>query len=54
MAVKTILASLLLLTLISLIQYADATLDLQNKILVSDDENLIIEFGDNTVRSFLT
>ena len=54
MAVKIILASLLVLTLISLIQYADATLDLQNKILVSDDENLIIEFGDNTVRSFLT
>jgi len=39
------------LTLISLIQYADATLDLQNKILVSDDDNFIIEFGENTIRT---
>jgi len=29
-------------------------LNLENKILVSDDENLIIEFGKNTVRSLLT
>ena len=29
-------------------------LNLENKILVSDDENLIIEFGDNTVKSLLT
>ncbi len=48
---KIILASLLVLTLISLIQYADATLDLQNKILVSDDDNFIIEFSENTVRT---
>ena len=48
---KIILASLLVLTLISLIQYADATLDLQNKILVSDDDNFIIEFAENTVRT---
>jgi len=50
-AVKIILASLLVLTLISLIQYADATLDLQNKILVTDDDNFIIEFAENTVRT---
>jgi len=49
--VKIILASLLVLTLISLIQYADATLDLQNKILVTDDDNFIIEFSENTVRT---
>jgi len=29
-------------------------LNLENKILVSDDESLIIEFGKNTVRSLLT
>jgi len=29
-------------------------LNLENKVLVSDDENLIIEFGKNTVRSLLT
>jgi len=51
MAVKIILASLFTITLISLIQYADATLDLQNKILVSDDENLIIKFAENTLRT---
>ncbi len=51
---KIILASLLVLTLVSLIQYADATLDLENKILASDDENLIIEFGANTVKSIIT
>ncbi len=28
-------------------------LNLENKVLVSDDENLIIEFGKNTVRSLL-
>ena len=50
---KIILASLFVLTLISLIQYADATIDLQNKILVSDDDNFIIEFAENTVRTTL-
>ena len=29
-------------------------LNLENKVLVSDDENLIIEFGKNTVRHLLT
>ena len=29
-------------------------LNLENKILVSDDENLIIQFGENTVRPLLT
>jgi len=29
----------------------DCTLDLQNKILVSDDDNFIIEFAENTVRT---
>ena len=29
-------------------------LNLENKILVSDDEDLIIEFGKNTVRHLLT
>lgn len=50
---KTLLISLFFIfsTMFVVPSYA---LNLENKILVSDDENLIIEFGKNTVRYLLT
>lgn len=50
---KILLASLFFVFSIMFVVPSHA-LSLENKILVSDDENLIIEFGKNTVRHLLT
>jgi len=47
---KKLLVFLLSITFIALIPFSDATLDLENKILLSDEGAFVIEFGENTVR----
>ncbi len=47
---KKLLVFLLSITFIALIPFSDATLDLENKILLSDEGTFVIEFGENTVR----
>lgn len=47
---KKLLVFLFSITFIALIPFSDATLDLENKILLSDEGAFVIEFGENTVR----
>ena len=47
---KKLLVILLSIIFIPLIPFSDATLDLENKILLSDEGAFVIEFGENTVR----
>ena len=47
---KKLLVFLLSLVFIPLIPFSDATLDLENKILLSDEGTFVLEFGGNTVR----
>ena len=47
---KKLLVFLLSIIFIPLIPFSDATLDLENKILLSDEGTFVLEFGENTVR----
>jgi len=52
--VKIILIPLFAIILISSIQYVEAGLDLDNKQLVSNDDSLIVEFGETSFQYFST
>ena len=47
---KKLLVPLFSLIFIPLIPFSDAALDLENKILLSDEGTFVLEFGENTVR----
>jgi len=47
---KKLLVFLLSLVFVPLISFSDASLDLENKILLSDEGAFVLEFGENTVR----
>jgi len=51
---KKLLLTLLLLIFLPLMPFSDATLDLSNKQLISNDGSIILEFGENTVKTFFT
>jgi len=47
---KKLFLFLLSLVFIPLIPFSNATLDLENKILLNDEGTFVLEFGENTVR----
>jgi len=51
---KKLLLPLFLIIFLPLMPFSDATLDLSNKQLVSNDGSIILEFGENTEKTFFT
>jgi len=51
---KKLLLTLFLIIFLPLMPFSDATLDLSNKQLISNDGSIILEFGENTVKTFFT
>jgi len=45
---KKLLLPLFLIIFLTLMPFSDATLDLSNKQLISNDGSIILEFGENT------
>jgi len=51
---KKLLLPFFLIIFLTLIPFSDATLDLSNKQLISNDGSIILEFGENTEKTFFT